>query len=156
MSELTRMMDNLENMNATKEFTGHFTNSTNLTNNQTYQLITSANNINFNANTTYPNILNSNNNSRLNPQVQHQIHPKDTSKVLSRSFNPLDSNKKSQANSSSILEILRTFGVKGQQNPGNTSEQTVYSPKDKSINNESKGGYSLLFQNETSQHNDYS
>lgn len=54
-------METMENNsnNVTKNFTGHFTNSPNQTNNATYQLINSNNNINFTAN--------SNNNSRINP-----------------------------------------------------------------------------------------
>jgi len=139
MAELTRMMDNLENVNATNNFTGHFTNSTHLTNNNTYQLINSANNINFNS--TYTNILNSQNNSRVNAfhntnlqqtLSMHQIGNRDASKSFSRSHQP-----------------------KNVQNLHNYSEQNALTPNDKSDNQESKAisQFSLFFQNENSHMN---
>ncbi len=140
MAELTRMMDNLDNVNATNNFTGHFTNSTHLTNNNTYQLINSANNIHFN--TTYTNILNSNNNSRVNALQNtnlqqtlsmHQIGGnRDGSKSFSRSHQP-----------------------KNAQNLHNYSEHNALTPNDKSDNQESKAisQFSLFFQNENSHMN---
>lgn len=136
MAELTRMMDNLENGNATNNFTDHFTNSTHLTNNNTYQLINSANNINFNSTT---NILNSNNNSRIhalaNPNLQQTI-----------SFH--------QANHIS-QSLSRSQHLKFAQHLHSISEQNALTPGDKSENLESKAvsQFSLFFQNENSQIN---
>ena len=138
MAELTRMMDNLENVNATNNFTGHFTNSTHLTNNNTYQLINSANNINFNS--TYTNILNSNNNSRLgafqNPNLQQTISMHQGNREASKSFS-------------------RSHQPKNTQHLYNYSEQNALTPNDKSENQESKGvsHFSMLFQNENSHMN---
>jgi hypothetical protein len=132
MGELTRMMDNLENANVTNNFTGHFTNSTSQTNNVTYQLINSANNIKFDS--TYTNILNSNNNSRLN-QPGSQLGQASTQ-------NPLRDNSKSFSRSSKI---------KGR----NPSEPLDQSSHNKSDNERGTSHYSMLFKNESSHHNEY-
>lgn len=72
MGELSRMMDSLENMNntATNNYTGFFTNSMGNTNSNTYHLMNSANNINFNV-TADGGV----NNSRLNNPSVSQNQP---------------------------------------------------------------------------------
>lgn len=73
MVELTRMMDNLENINnnnvTNNNFTYQLTNSTNNFNNNTYHLLNSANNINLNS------ILNnqSNNLSNIVPNINNNL-----------------------------------------------------------------------------------
>lgn len=73
MVELTRMMDNLENVNHTNVTNGNLTyqltNSTSNFNNNTYHLMNSANNINFNS------ILNnqSNNLSNIVPNINNNL-----------------------------------------------------------------------------------
>lgn len=81
IGELSQMMDSLENMNntVTNNSPGFFTMSINNTNSNTYHLINSGNNINFNV----TNI--SVNNSRLgNPSVSQNLHQT----VLNRSSIP--------------------------------------------------------------------
>jgi len=162
MGELTRMMDSLENVNnnVTGNYTGHFTNSTNLTNNNTYQLINSVNNINFN--TTYTNILNSHNNSRVNPPISSNTNKE---QILSSNPNhPTKENSKSFSGGGSAH--------KKDQNPNNNSEnnglscpidksgfsardKSGFSPRDKSENLQSQAisQFSIFFRDENSHSN---
>lgn len=95
MVELTRMMDNLENVNHTNvtgsNLTYQLTNNTSNFNNNTYHLMNSANNINFNS------LLQGNNLSNIVPNINNNLVNKAN---LNSPANAVNANNNSNANMS--------------------------------------------------------
>lgn len=95
MVELTRMMDNLENVNHTNvtssNLTYQLTNNTSNFNNNTYHLMNSANNINFNS------LLQGNNLSNIVPNINNNLVNKAN---LNSPANAVNANNNSNVNMS--------------------------------------------------------